>query len=277
MSVASKEMMHRIFKNTVPATNKHDLPRDLTVYESVMQALRFISEGWHDPRYQTSAGNGLKRLFNLGLFDCVYIQPKREPSEPDKNEDTYKNFICDMTVSDIQLHGRKWTSEQARLQGLPLSPLTDPQAGELGEAYKEQGDLTLKLSRNVSYFSGVSYRILGADICNSQGIWEEVGWVKLSVYVGDVLEVLSEDEGRSFVKVLGIMLHERSIFFVVAWLARGQSHPRLCLPEYTQERLFAHAAFFSLKTVDHPRFVNQTVFHALDGKLLRNDWIFKVV
>ena len=72
-----------------------------------------------------------------------------------------------------------------------------------------------------------------------------------------------------------ILLHERSVFFVVRLIPTGQHHPRFHLPEYVEEPLFAYAAFFSLKTVDHPRFVNQIFFHDLgNGKLIRNDWIF---
>lgn len=39
-NVLRKKMVHRIF---VPATNKHDLSRDFIMYESVMQALRFMA------------------------------------------------------------------------------------------------------------------------------------------------------------------------------------------------------------------------------------------
>ena len=266
-------MKHRIFKNVAPSTNKQDLPRDLVSYESVMQSLRFVAAGWQDLQFPAVVGSGLRELFQSGVFESSYIESDCEPWKPEKDEDS---LICDEDVTNIRLHGRKLTQAQVHQQGLPPSPLSLPQVGELGDAYKEQGDATLKLSNKVSYFNGVSYRILAADICDGRGIWKETGWVKVTVRVDDVLEVLSEIDGRSFVKVLGIMLHERSVFLVVKWLMpTGQHHPRFYLPEYVEEPLFAHAAFFSLKTIDHPRFVNQTFFHDLgNGKLIRNDWIF---
>jgi hypothetical protein len=72
------------------------------------------------------------------------------------------------------------------------------------------------------------------------------------------------------------MQHERPVFFVVNWLVpTGQCHPRFDLPEYVEERLFVYAGFFSLKTVDHLRFVNQVVFHdAGNNRFVRNDWTF---
>jgi hypothetical protein len=270
-------MCHRIYKSVVPATNKRNISRDLTVYESIMQALCFISEGWDDPGHPC-IGKGLQDLINHSLFDCLYFRPDHK-LEPDRNKETHSNLICDATVSDIQLLGQKWTSTQSCQQGLPQSPLTNLQAGELGDAYSEQGDLTLKSSRDVSYYNGVSYKIQGVDVCDGRGVWKEVGWVKVTVRVGDILEVFLEVGTQHFVKVLGVMRHSNSVFFVISWLSpTGQHHPHLRLFEYKQEPLFAHATFFSLKTVDHPRHVNKVTFHMVDNsKFLRNDWVFDVV
>jgi hypothetical protein len=267
-------MCHRIYKNIVPTTNKHDLPRDFTVYESIMQALRFISEGWCDPRH-SSTGKGLQDFINCGFFNGLYFRSDRELAN---DKEIHSGLVCDATVSDIQLHGRRWTTTQSHEHGLPQSPLNNLQAGELGNAYKEQGDFFLKSSRNISYFDGVSYKIQGADICNERGIWKEADWVRVKVCVGDILEVTLEVGSQYFVKVIGIMRHLEAVFFVVAWLSLVGQHPRLCLPEYKQEPLFQYSTFFSLKTVDHPRYVNRTIFHTINGgRLIRNDWIFSVV
>jgi hypothetical protein len=264
----------RIFKDAVRTTNKKNIQRDLTSYESAMQALRFVAIGQQDIRFPASPGSGIKDLINSGIFQSSYIQHNGRPWEP-KN-DKEDSLVCDENVMGIRLHGSKWSSSRVHQQGLPPSPLTGPQIGELGDAYKEQGDVVLKLSYNISYFNGVSYWILAADICDGRGIWNETGWVKVTVCVGDVLEVLYDVDDRAFVKVRGIMQHERSVFFVVNWLVpTGQCHPRFDLPEYVEERLFVYAGFFSLKTVDHLRFVNQVVFHdAGNNRFVRNDWTF---
>jgi hypothetical protein len=237
-----------------------------------MQALRFISEGWNDSQC-LNVGEGLCDLLNHGLFNCLYFRPDHTP----RSDENKGNLVCDETVANIYLHGRKWTAARLREHGLPQAPLTDMQAGELGDAYKEQGDSTLKLSRNISYFDGVSYEIQGADIYDGRGGWKEAEWVKVTVYVGDILEILLDAGSQHFVKVLGVMQHMRSVFFVIAWLSPTDRHPHLHLTEYKQELLFEYSTFFSLKTVDHPRYVNRTVFHKLDGRLIRNDWIFNVV
>ena len=267
-------MKHRVFKDAVRATNKKDMPRDLTAYESTMEALRFIAAGWQDTEF-SGAGDGMRSLINSGIFKSFYVEYNSRLWEA-KNDKEEDSLICDKTVMGIRLHGSKWSSSRVHQQGLPLSPLTGEQIGELGDAYKEQSDMALKLSHNISYFNGVSYWILAADICDGRDIWNETGWVKVMVCVGDVLEVLTDAYGQQFVKVRGVMLHERSVFLVVTWLVTtGQDHPRFNLPEYVEEQLFAYAAFFSLKTVDHPRFVNRTVFHDFgNSRFVRNDWIF---
>ena len=219
--VSCKEIKHRIFKDAVQATNKKDLPRDLTSYESIMQALRFIGLGWHDTRF-LGAGDGIKNLINSGIFGSSYMEHRGRLLDPGK--DGRNNLICNKDVAGIRLHSSRWNLYQSQQQGLPPSPLTNLQMGELGDAYKEQGDATLQLISNVSYFGGVSYMIL---VDNS--------WVKVTVRIGDILEVLTEIDGQAFVRVLGIILHGQSVFFVVRWLVpSGQRHPQFNLPEYTE-------------------------------------------
>jgi hypothetical protein len=62
-------MVHRIYKDIVPHTNRHDLPRDLVLHESQAQVLRFIAEGctFEDIKNPNSAniGSKLTDLINL--------------------------------------------------------------------------------------------------------------------------------------------------------------------------------------------------------------------
>src|SRR5690349_17922069 len=131
-----------------------------------MQALRFISEGWNDSQYP-NVGEGLRNLLGHGSFNCLYFQSDCRLG-PDESE-IYSNLTCDTTVIDIWLRGRRWTSARSCQHGLPQTPLTYMQAGELGDAYKEQGDFTLQLSRAISYFDGVTYKIQGVDISDEEG------------------------------------------------------------------------------------------------------------
>jgi hypothetical protein len=274
VSVATKEMVHRLYKGAVPATDKRNLQRDLIVFESVMQAIRFTAEGAPDLRYSEEIGGGTRELLDLGLFDSEYITlPRESPTQADDDGP----LKCNESVTNISLAGRKWTSEQIRRQGLP-ELLSDEQMGELAEAYHEQGVETLMTVRKVTYHDTVVYTILGADTRDSRGRLQEAKSVRIRVRVGDILEVLDVTGVFSYVKVIGIMHHEHSVFLVVVWLVpTGRTHPRLHLPEYKQHVLFEYAGFFSLTTVDHPQYVNGASFQACDGKLVRNEWIFHVV
>lgn len=242
-----------------------------------MQAIRFTSEGTPDLRYSSEIGGGTRELLKRSLFDSVYVTSPRESNT--SQVDDGKFLECNESVTDISLVGRKWTSQQVTRHGLPESPLSDKQMGELGEAYREQGVNTLKLVRRVTYYDAVAYTIQGADAQDSRGRWEETKPVRIRVSVGDILEVLDVTNVFSYVKVIGVMRHENSVFFVVVWLLpTGHTHPRLHLPEFKKHALFEYAGFFSLTTVDHPRYVNGALFQTCgDGKLVRNEWIFHVV
>ena len=265
-------MCHRIYKNIVLITNKQDLPRDLTSYELIMQALQFLAEGWNNSQHP-NIGEALHDLFHHGLFNCLYFRPDHRPRSCQKKD----KLICDETVANIYLHGQKWTTARLHEHSLPQALLTNMQAGELGDAYKEQGDPTLKLPQNISYFNGVSYEIQGADTYDGKGSLKDAEWVNVTVRVGDILEILLDGGSQHFVKVLGVMQHMQSVFFVIAWLSPIGQHLRFHLTEYKQELLFEYSTFFSLKTIDHPQYVNLIVLHKLNDRFICNDWIFNVV
>jgi hypothetical protein len=268
-------MVHRLYKGAVPATDKRNLQRDLMVFESVMQAVRFTAEDAPDLRYSEEIGGGIRKLLDLGLFNSMYITSPHESRTQADNDESLK---CNKSIIDISLTGHRWTSEQVTRHDLPES-LSNEQMGELAEAYHEQGIEALMTTRKVTYHDAVAYAIQGADIQDSRGRWKEAEFVRIQVRVGDILEVLEETGVFSNVKVMGIMCHENSIFLVIVWLIPTRCrHPRLHLPEYKQHVLFEYAGFFSLTTVDHPKYVNGTSFQTCtDGKLVRNEWIFHVV
>jgi hypothetical protein len=97
------------------------------------------------------------------------------------------------------------------------------------------------------------------------------------IRVGDVCEVLIEGGQKAWVKVIGIMHHQCSVFLVVRWFAlTGQVHRRFHLQEFQLCNLFEHSAYFPLKAVDHQLFVNTTHFHYDEDTDLyyKNDWFF---
>ena len=72
VSVAHKEIVHRVYKDAVTGTNSRDLQRDLTTFENVMQAIRFVAEGTSDVNSLLRTGGRLHDLLNLGLLDTIY-------------------------------------------------------------------------------------------------------------------------------------------------------------------------------------------------------------
>src|SRR4051794_18855678 len=154
-SVAIKEMAHRIYKDAALHTNKQNIQRDLTAFENVMQAIHFALEG-HYPADQAPSGEGLRHLLRSSLLESLYILAYVELPELNNEEDLL--FKCDQTVSNIYISGR-YTKTETLAAGLPSTPLSLPQMGELMHTYKEQGDNTIKLTHDVTFFRRVNYRI----------------------------------------------------------------------------------------------------------------------
>jgi hypothetical protein len=55
MAVGTKEMVHRIFKEIVPHTNKHDLELALLRQINTLQTLRYLANGGSDNQNRRSA------------------------------------------------------------------------------------------------------------------------------------------------------------------------------------------------------------------------------
>lgn len=273
-SVAVKEMAHRIYKDAVLCTNKQNIQRDLTAFENVMQAIHFALEGFI-PINQAPPGEGVRCLLRSSLLESLYI-PKYDIQEPPVDyEDLPPLFECDRSVSEIRIFGR-YTKAEALAINLPSMPLSLPHMGELMLAYKEQGDNTIKLARNVAYFRRVRYRI---ESSVEDNIIQDIDRTPVIISVGDICSVLVEGQ-MAWVKVIAIMRHLRSVFLVIRWFATtGRTHRRLHMEEYRLCNLFEYTAFFSLKTVDHQIFVNSVYFHYDKDadKYYKNDWIFRPV
>ena len=51
ISVAMKEMVHRLFKAIIPHSNKKNIELDFMRRDNCLQALRFLMDGGIDERY----------------------------------------------------------------------------------------------------------------------------------------------------------------------------------------------------------------------------------
>ena len=71
----------------------------------------------------------------------------------------------------------------------------------------------------------------------------------VKVQVGNVIEfqVDFEADGKGFAEVMAVMLHEKTVFLVIAWMEHtNNNHPLLELPQYQHLPLFGKfmSAFF---------------------------------
>jgi hypothetical protein len=262
LSVSTKEMVHRLYKEAVPKTNKIHLLRDLTVYENDMQALRFLAEDTHN---SMPAGD-LRRIFSGGFFKSSYFESTNSiPAFKTNTSSGDTDFI------GVYVKGRPWSSAHIEsISGLPIKYLNDQQATELIKAYESIGIPQLCLNRAVSFYGGISYWV------------REDAWVHqhVKVIVGDIVECVVDgpDSSPAFARVIGIMVHEETAFFVLTWFARtGRIHPKLRLEEYEETATFDYTAFHPISIIDHPRFVNRIHLIQLEDRIWLNEWTFCMV
>src|SRR4051812_6657846 len=130
-------MVHRLYKEAVPKTNKIHLLRDLTIYENDMQALRFLAEDTHD---STPAGD-LHRIFSGGFFKSSYFESTDILAFKTNTSSGDADFI------GVYVKGRPWSSTRiASISGLPTKYVNDHQAAELIKAYESIGITQIELS-----------------------------------------------------------------------------------------------------------------------------------
>lgn len=297
ISVATKEMVHRLHKAVAPQTNKQDVLRDLMVHENMMQGLRFLAEGGHDQ--DGKCRGGLVELVAVGLFESVYFEPRtdalaRGKGTLDLTAGSERLTSGDKNFIGVEVRGGPWSAARVSSvdAALPFNRLSDIQMGELFKAYESIGISALQTNSKVSFFSHVSYWVRGRPSIDSVDqadhrlqTGEDASkseYRKVEVSAGDVVEFVDDSSdsfrGRGFGRVVCAMLHERTVFIVTRWIvSTGGVHARLGLPEFRDTQLFYYAAFQPLSIVDHPRFVNSVFFALLDGRLYLNEWVFKAV
>ena len=89
--VGIKEMVHRIFKNMVPHTNRKNVELDLLKRYTTLQSIRHLADGGLDPRYSRSNNDfinifqGSKHLFKDWFIMEDLLEEDGEEPEGKKN------------------------------------------------------------------------------------------------------------------------------------------------------------------------------------------------
>lgn len=297
LSVSTKEMVHRIYKEAVVKTNKKYLLRDLMVYENDMQALRFMGEKIQNNSKMLDSE--IVELFSADLFKSVYLESREEllgqgrilykiesPSNATSGNDDFVG---------VQIHGDPLSMAHMMKYGLLSNHLDKKQMGELFKAYESIGIHQILTNSTVKFFTSITYWVRGrATVGLQEDDYDgsndgsshlqpsDSEYRHVRVTAGDIVELLDDSPegyyGRGFARVVSIMRHEEMAFFVLIWLIpTGRVHPRLKLPEFKETSLFEYAAFHPLSVVDHPRFVNKAYFMSLEGSYWLNLWVFDMV
>lgn len=264
-------MAHRIYKEAAPKTNHKHLLRDLIIYENDMQALRFLAEKIHSP---SGASSSLRRLFSSRIFRSSYFESNDcRTSIADLPESRANAVSGDSNFISIHVEGRPWSSARVASSGLPVNCLSDHQVAELIKAYESIGIQKIYLTPDVRFYTRINYWVRG----NTR---TDTTYQHVKVAVGDIVECIVDtpDIGHEFARVVGIMVHEKTVFFVLVWFAlTGRVHSRLKLTEFIETALFEYTAFHPISIIDHPRFINRVHFTSLEGSIWLNKWVFCMV
>ncbi|PKC55934.1 hypothetical protein RhiirA1_474784 [Rhizophagus irregularis] len=123
ISVSLKEMVHRLFKNQVPHTNKKNLELDFIKRENTLQGIRFILDNGFDECYQNTQFSSILHNHKLKfLCDTWYILSASMNDDISEDQVTIhsplKNYI-NITVSG------KWSLQEIRKAGFNGKDLDD--------------------------------------------------------------------------------------------------------------------------------------------------------
>ena len=178
----------------------------------------------------------------------------------------------------VYVKGRPWSSTRvASIPGLPIKYLNDYHAAELIKAYRSIGIPNLCSNRAVSFYSRIGYWVQGDARVDTQ---VDIAHQHVKVAVGDIVECIIDgpDASHEFARVIGIMIHEETAFFVLTWFSlTSRTHPSLKLMEYEETALFDYTAFHPISVIDHPRFINRMHFIQLEDRIWLNKWVFRMV
>ena len=93
-SVGTKEMVHRIFKNIIPRTNKKNMDLDLLKRYTTLFAVRYLFDSGVDKQFPSTSNvltnlpNSLKRLMN----DWFIVEKSFDHQDDDINDGSVKVY-----------------------------------------------------------------------------------------------------------------------------------------------------------------------------------------
>ncbi len=256
ISVAMKEMVHRLFKAIIPHSNKKNIELDFMRRDNCLQTLRFLMDGGIDERYDKITYFNFSALSKdrcvRMLFDSWYISPSIIDSEQEEEF----NITC-MDENFINIRVREaYNKNDLQTAGFERI-LNDDLFAELRHAYKEElGCIEHLASRNVKYFNSISYTIVDND-----------NRVDVNLRVGDTVDVLEDISNDilnnpktviSYVQIQAIFIHTnnhlRIPFLLLNWFVSLEGYDsKLRCPRYRLQRLTDQTwrRIYVVKWVDH--------------------------
>ncbi|GBC42270.2 hypothetical protein GLOIN_2v1790940 [Rhizophagus irregularis DAOM 181602=DAOM 197198] len=197
-AVGVKEMVHKIFKNTVSHTNGKMIEKNLIKRYNTLQALRNIIDGTLDSHYNNFLGNGYFQDNIFRLLLSSWFATSATISNTEKIAINEAVESPDDSIYEIRLQA-KWKQYKILQNNFETNiSINGNIYYGLKTAYKEYFNFTEYLhNTKIIYFNYISYKVLNQD--------GESSIIQISV--GNVVELEEELEGNSYAIVQAIFLH----------------------------------------------------------------------
>ncbi|PKC61845.1 hypothetical protein RhiirA1_465952 [Rhizophagus irregularis] len=272
-AVGIKEMVHRIFKNMVPHTNRKNVELDLLKRYTTLQSIRHLVDGGLDPRFSRPSidfidmSRNSKRLFK----DWFIIEDSLEEDneEPEVNSQSSR-------IQNIKL------KKPVSAHNTMIKTNTEIFQSDLALSYSSFGFHASLINKSCKFYEGASYM-------QNEGYFE----VKCHLHKNDVVTIQNgHDSGYAIIKA--IFKHKGNDdryypFIYIDWFEdTNRKHAKLDCPLFILWRNDnSRRKIFPLTVVDE---IHKTFFihdcnarcqdgnHGLDNnRYLKNEFFFKAV
>ena len=289
-------MVHRIFKNIVPRTNRKKIELDLLKRYTTLFAIRHLLDGGIDLRYSASS-IGFMNLpqYLQHMMSDWFITKDRANIEDDINENEGRyielKHVSTLIKVNLLTNNFKVNSPVDHIFNISLrkhvlrrnveaSLLSNFQA-EIALAYEDLGDYSATLKSSLSFFENVSFYI-------KENSSESVQY---RIHVGDVVTFNTGGLGGSFAIVRMILCHQkndRRFAFIIIDFLEETNQTKLDCPIYKLRTMHNQRRIFSISMVDAVNTVhfvhNCKVGECIGGNhnlrndlYIRNIYFFKAV
>ncbi|PKY54686.1 hypothetical protein RhiirA4_473628, partial [Rhizophagus irregularis] len=211
-AVAVKEMMHKIFKGSVPKMNRKNIELDLIRRHNTLQTIRYLTDGGVDNRFPCIK-QGFQKLTTDPLLHSILsdwymtqIIQKEDITDIVSNTNVVS---CDSRVTNIKLY-KKLSKIEIQQYNLPVRLDENSQfAHDILIAY----DIYMQkkaalIYRHVEFYNQIKYTLLDDDgRFNSH----------LNLHVGDIVQI-QEEENLSYAKIRALFTHKYNNGLVYAFI-----------------------------------------------------------